>query len=119
MFKKYRKNVQEAQQDYTRGTRMMKTYVIANQKGGIGKTTTATALATILLEKGHKTLLIDADMQCNSTDTYRAKYEGEATIYDVLFDTDEISDAIQHTEVRPRASSRATMPVTVHYHIHF
>ena len=77
----------------------MKTYVIANQKGGIGKTTTATALATILEEKGYKTLLIDADMQCNSTDTYRANYEGEATLYDVLFDADELADAIQHTGV--------------------
>lgn len=77
----------------------MKTYVIANQKGGIGKTTTATALATILQEKGIRTLLIDADMQCNSTDTFRAKYEGKTTLYDVLFDADGIEDAIQHTEV--------------------
>lgn len=76
----------------------MKTYVIANQKGGIGKTTTATALASILSARGHKSLLIDADMQCNSTDTYRAEYEGKSTLYDVLFDTDEIEDAIQHTE---------------------
>lgn len=46
---------------------MSKTFVIANQKGGIGKTTTATTLAGILAKKG-KTLLIDADQQCNSTD---------------------------------------------------
>lgn len=76
----------------------MKTYVIANQKGGIGKSTTATALASILNERGKKTLLIDADMQCNSTDTYRATYEGETTLYDVLFGSAEIEDAIQHTE---------------------
>ena len=77
----------------------MKTFVVANQKGGIGKTTTATALSAILNEKGKRTLLIDADMQCNSTDTYRAKYEGEITLYDVLFSDDEIADAVQHTEI--------------------
>ena len=47
---------------------MATVYVIANQKGGIGKTTTATTLAGILNQKG-KTLLIDADPQWNSTST--------------------------------------------------
>jgi len=79
----------------------MEIIVIANQKGGIGKTTTATALATILQRREYKTLLIDADMQGNSTDTYRAKIEGQATLFDVLLETERtsIQEAIQITEV--------------------
>ena len=46
-----------------------KVIAIANQKGGIGKTTTATTMASMLSEKGYKTLLIDADPQRNSTAT--------------------------------------------------
>ena len=64
----------------------MKVIVIANQKGGIGKTTTAVAVASVLNSKGYKTLLIDADQQGNSTDTFRAQVEGETTLYDVLLD---------------------------------
>ena len=78
----------------------MKTIIVANQKGGIGKTTTATAVASILDAKGYKTLLIDADQQGNSSDTYKAAIEGNATLFDVLLDEERISleEAIQHTE---------------------
>lgn len=76
----------------------MKIIAVANQKGGVGKTTTATALASILKENGYNTLLIDCDTQCNSTDTYGAKSEGVATIYDVLLEDESIEDAVQHTE---------------------
>ena len=80
----------------------METILIANQKGGIGKTTTATAIANVLQKKGYKVLFIDADPQGNSTDTYRANTgDGVTTLYDVILEKENpvnINDAIQHTE---------------------
>ena len=79
----------------------MKVYVVTNQKGGVGKTTTSTALASIFQSMGKRTLLIDADQQGNSSDTYRAQIEGHATLYDVLLEVDRIplKDAVQKTEM--------------------
>ncbi len=78
----------------------MKVYVVANQKGGCGKTTTATALASILTRMGKKTLLIDSDQQGNSTDYYKASFEGVATLYDLLLapGSVKVEEAIQTTE---------------------
>lgn len=77
----------------------MKTITIANQKGGIGKTTSATAIATILKKKGYKVLMIDTDIQCNTTDIFKAEMDNVATIYDVIVSEEKthISEAIQHT----------------------
>lgn len=77
----------------------MEVYVVANQKGGIGKTTTATNLAGILGKKG-RVLLIDADPQCNSSSTYEAQITDHATLYDVIIDSDKLplEDAVQHTD---------------------
>ena len=70
---------------------------IANQKGGVGKTTTALALATGLLNRGRRVLLVDMDPQANATDNYMAKIDGAGTLYDMLIHDE--TDVIQTTPI--------------------
>jgi len=77
----------------------VKIITITNQKGGIGKTTTATALATGLARKGYKVLVADMDPQANTTDTFRALVNDRATLYDVLVAGEPVAAAIQHTDI--------------------
>ncbi len=76
---------------------MRKIYAIINQKGGVGKSTTAEALAAGLSLKGYKTLSIDLDAQANMSYTAGAKTDG-ATVLGVLTGEIDVAAAIQHTE---------------------
>src|SRR5437660_4993905 len=76
----------------------MKIVAIANQKGGVGKTTTAVNLGAALAEIGHRILIIDLDPQANATSSFGLQAVEQTSLYEPLLGDASITERIFPTE---------------------
>jgi chromosome partitioning protein len=76
----------------------MKIVAIANQKGGVGKTTTAVNLGAALAEIGHRILIVDLDPQANATSSFGLQAVEQTSLYEPLIGDASITERIFPTE---------------------
>jgi chromosome partitioning protein len=87
-------------------------FTISNQKGGVGKTTTAVNIASAMAELGGRVLVIDLDPQGNASTALGVPHTADLpSIYDVLIGDDSLADVIQ---VSPESPNLLCAPSTIH-----
>lgn len=76
----------------------MRVLAVANQKGGVGKTTTTVNLGAALARRGHRTVVVDLDPQGNLTAALGLTLDEELSVYDALVDGEPLAAVIRETQ---------------------